>query len=83
MPPDWLKHSAKLAADSDLRLLQLRWARDDIWMRRVIFVIAVLVIVASIVYLLLEPSHGATGVATVTTLLGLPIAYFFGWRKKG
>ncbi len=80
MPPDWVKHNSGLATDADLRLLQLRWAKDDIWMRRVVLVFAVLVSLGSIVYTIISPSTGAAAVAGGTTVLGVPVAYFFGRR---
>jgi hypothetical protein len=77
-----VKHNAKLATDADLRLLQLRWAKDDIWMRRVVFVLAILVSLGSIVYTVVAPSPGTVAVAGGTTLIGVPMAYFFGRRTR-
>jgi hypothetical protein len=80
VPPDWVKHNSTLATDADLRLLQLRWAKDDIWMRRVVFALAILVSLGSIVYTIVSPSTGAAEVAGGTSVVGLPVAYFFGRR---
>jgi hypothetical protein len=82
VPPDWVKHNSELAADADLRLLQLRWAKDDIWMRRVVFTLAILVALGSIVYTVVEPSAHALALAGGTTLIGVPMAYFFGRRAR-
>jgi small neutral amino acid transporter SnatA (MarC family) len=77
-----VKHNSKLATDADLRQLQLRWAKDDIWMRRVVFALAVLLSIGSIVYAILSPSTGAAAIAGGTTVVGVPVAYFFGRRTR-
>lgn len=75
MPPDWLQKNARLASDEELRSLQLRWARDDLWMRRISFAMSVMVLVASLTLFVLQPVRGATpiaaGAATISAVLSV------------
>lgn len=72
MPPRWLDKAA-LAQDPDLRRLQLRWASDDLWMRRAAFVLGAGALVAAAIVLALQPdafARVAAGlIATGTTYL--------------
>jgi hypothetical protein len=53
--PEWL-NKRRLASDPDLRALQLRWAKDDLWIRRIevgLTVAAVLAALTSVAFPLL------------------------------
>jgi len=84
MPPDWLQKNARLASDEELRRLQLRWARDDLWMRRISFAISAMVLVVSVALFVLQPVRGATpiaaGVATASTAWSVAV---FLSRQRG
>jgi peptidoglycan/LPS O-acetylase OafA/YrhL len=54
MPP-WQGPDISLASDPDLRQLQLRWLRDELWMRRIMFAILLVSTVAMIVAVVLWP----------------------------
>lgn len=53
MPPEWFQKNARLASDEELRSLQLRWARDDLWIRRISFAVSVVALVAGLALLVL------------------------------
>lgn len=84
MPPDWLQKNARLASDEDLRRLQLRWARDDLWMRRISFAISVIALVAGLALFVLQPVTGATPIAAgaATTSAVMSVGLFLS-RQKG
>jgi len=76
MAPEWLDPKFARSSDQDLRELQLRWARDDLWMRRVAFGATLLLVITVV---------GATALLRPQALLwfpaaGLvgPVAYYFG-----
>lgn len=79
MPPAWVRSGFGPSTDQDLRELQLRWFRDDLWMRRLIFLVCIAAFVTSLVILLFgSPSTWATGLAAGTGLVSGPAAYYFG-----
>ncbi len=85
MAPDWLQKNARLASDEELRRLQLRWARDDLWMRRISFAMSVMVLAASLVLLVVQPVKGATPIAAgvATSSAALSAGFFLkGYRGR-
>lgn len=78
MPPEWLRPNAGLSSDEDLRRLQLRWLTDDLWMRRLVLAVAILLPSAGLVAVILSPSVLSAVGAGAGSLVALPLAYFFG-----
>src|SRR4051812_20344549 len=79
MAPAWL---AREDPDEALRELQLRWFRDDLWMRRVVFGLAVAAVVGLLFAILLLPQH-AVRLASILGSISVPsLAYYFGRRGR-
>lgn len=79
MPPRWLDKSS-LARDQDLRRLQLRWAGDDLWMRRGVFILTAAVLLAAVIALALEPAV-VPKLAAIAIVGGSVARYYFGRRR--
>lgn len=77
MLPDWVTTDSGLSSDADLRSLQLRWLRDEIWMRRAVLTVGLLLSGLNVGILFVAPSAVSLA-AGATSLIGLPLAYFFG-----
>ena len=75
--PDWVTTASGLSSDADLRSLQLRWLRDEIWMRRAVLCVGLLIPAVNVGILLVAPSTVSLA-AGAASLLGVPLAYFFG-----
>lgn len=84
MAPKWLANDAKLAADEQLRELQLKWFRDDIWMRRIAFSLFVFLTLAGAFSLVLQPFPHAPGVGLLCLVTG-PLSWLVvavrRWRR--
>jgi hypothetical protein len=76
MFPDWVRRDVDLARDEDLRRLQLRWARDDLWMRRISFAIAMVALATCLVLSVIQPFKVISSGWSAITLAALPVAYF-------
>ncbi len=81
MPPGWVAKDASLADDERLSELQLRWFRDDLWMRRIAFFIRVVLTLATAVLLILQPFPHAFGAGLFAGPLGF--IGFWLWRRHG
>jgi hypothetical protein len=75
--PEWPPKDAGLAGDEDLRRLQLRWARDDLWMRRILFAMTIVVTVAGVIMFLVAPSKTIGSAGGAVSLVMLSVARFF------
>jgi hypothetical protein len=78
VPPDWVIRDAGLSSDDDLRDLQLRWLADEIWMRRLVLCVALLIQTLGVGVMFIAPSTASLIGAGVTSMIALPLAYFFG-----
>jgi hypothetical protein len=81
MRQDWLPKGQRLAADPVLRKLQLRWITDEIWMRRVVFVVVIAAALVGLVYGAVESSARAA-IGGGVTALAILTAYYFGGRQR-
>lgn len=81
MQPAWLEEDA-LASDADLRELQLRWMRDELWMRRIAFSAWAVALLALMVALTVQRSGIAATAGAASGLLTAPVAYYFGRRRN-
>jgi hypothetical protein len=66
MPPDWLQSDFDLSSDLELRRLQIRWAKDDVWMRRLAFCVSLLIAFAGMTLLVLGDGPGFAAEAATT-----------------
>jgi hypothetical protein len=78
MDPAWLRQDFGLSADPDLRQLQIRWLRDNIWMRRIVLGFALVCPVVAIAVFVAWPSATSIAGAGVSSIVSVPLAYFFG-----
>lgn len=76
MLPEWLHPGFALAEDEELRRLQLRWLRDDLWLRRVSSCAVVASLVGLLLVAVLMPTDalrlaggGATALSVCAVLL--------------
>jgi hypothetical protein len=76
MQPEWLDADF-LASDQDLRRLQLRWLRDDIWMRRAVFLLWLGASASAVVALFMREVAFAIGSAVGCGALSWPLVYYF------
>jgi hypothetical protein len=78
MDPAWLGKDFGLSTDPDLRQLQIRWLRDNIWMRRVVLGFSLICPAVAIVVFIAWPSVPSIAGAGASWLVSAPLAYFFG-----
>jgi hypothetical protein len=78
MAPEWLRPDATLSSDADLRRLQLRWLTDELWMRRIVLGVAIVLPSGGVAALLVAPSAHTLVGACAGSVAGPPLAYFFG-----
>lgn len=81
MPPPWINRSNPPASDHELRQLQLRWYRDDLWMRRIAFVVLISASLYCIVLLTLQPVVDGKLIGGILATLGALIGV--GASRKG
>jgi hypothetical protein len=82
MPPTWVHQEHGLSSDPALRELQRRWLLDELWIRRLVMGMVLLVQLAGLGLLLIDPSvERLAGVGT-TSLTAIPVWYFFGERRR-
>jgi hypothetical protein len=78
--PDWDCKNTGLSSDDDLREQQLRWLRDDIWMRRLVFGVALLGSLIGIAAPFMSMSPALLAGADLPVLAML--AYFFALPRR-
>lgn len=74
----WFPENFVLSADPELRQLQLQWLRDEIWMKRLVFGVVLAHPPLGFVAVALSQSQLSVVAAVATSLVTLPLAYFFG-----
>jgi hypothetical protein len=79
---DWIQQGASLSSDDDLRQLQLRGLRHELWMRWLVLGGALLLPTAGMAALFVAPGHGPLPKIGVSAILAVPLYYFFGSRGR-
>jgi hypothetical protein len=69
-----------LSSDEDLRQLQLQWLRDELWMRRLVLIVAATLPLIGVIIATVTPSVSWMLGLGAGSSIALPLAYFFGRR---